>query len=82
MLIVLCALVLGSCVILPQPWTRADGRPIESAQLEADDTACHGEMDKAAGENKALAMLILGPSQEMLSAYAGCMVNRGYRPVH
>jgi hypothetical protein len=66
---------------LPQTWTRVDGQPIDSAQLEADKTACRGEMDQAnmaAGNNARLHPEVWGYTDGMISTYSGCMAHNGY----
>ena len=88
-LVVLCTFATGCSYFqpqtlpqgLPQTWTRADGQPIESAQLEADKTACRGEMDQvnmAAGNNARLHPEVFGYTDVMISAYSGCMAQSGY----
>jgi hypothetical protein len=66
---------------LPQTWTRADGQPIEAAQLDVDKTVCRGEMDaanNAAGNNARLHPEVFGYSEDMISVYSGCMAQNGY----
>jgi hypothetical protein len=91
-LVVLCTLAIGAsgCSYfqpqtlpqgLPQTWTRVDGQPIDSAQLEADKTVCRGEMDEAnmaAGSNARLHPEVWGYTDGMISVYGGCMAQNGY----
>ena len=41
-------LALAACATAPKGWTRLDGKPIDPVQLEADQTICKGEVEKAA----------------------------------
>jgi hypothetical protein len=76
-------LALAACASAPLPttWVRVDGRAINPAQLDADKTACRGEMEQAQAITAArgLAPITL-PGQESPSAkvYTGCMGQHGY----
>jgi len=66
---------------LPQTWTRADGQPVDAAQLDVDKTVCRGEMDKAnaaLGNNARLNPETWGYTEGMISVYSGCMAQNGY----
>lgn len=73
------AVMLAGCATAPTSWTRPDGQTPATAQLQLDETACRGEVDKAnmdAGENR----VILGESRAMRSVFDGCMASKGYLP--
>jgi hypothetical protein len=74
------ALVLCGCSPLPHAWVRPDGRPVNSAQLQLDDTYCRGEVEKAAvqGSSKSTINSPFGADRQDRTVYIGCMAGRGY----
>jgi hypothetical protein len=91
-LVLLCMLMIGASgcsyfmpqtmpQTLPQTWTRADGQPVDTAQLEVDKNVCRGQMDEAnmaAGSNARLHPEVFGYTDGMISVYSGCMAQNGY----
>jgi hypothetical protein len=82
-LAIFCLLAVAACTTatVPTTWTRADGRAIDPAQLEADKTVCHGEMEQAELVTNARGLVpIYLPGQERPSVkvYNGCMARHGY----
>jgi hypothetical protein len=66
---------------VPTTWARADGRAIDPAQLEADQTICRSEMEQAQLVTNARGLTpIYLPGQEspLLKVYNGCMAEHGY----
>jgi hypothetical protein len=76
----LLCLLLASCAAEPKAWTRPDGRPINSTQLELDRTACKGEVDKAnmAGKHDSSVDMPLGMDPQDMRVFKSCMAARGY----
>jgi hypothetical protein len=81
---ILSLLAVGACTTnttLPATWTRADGRAIDPAQLEADKTTCRSRMEEGEHITNARALTpIYLPGQEspLVKVYNGCMAERGY----
>jgi hypothetical protein len=76
-LVVIASASLAGCATLPSAWTRADGRPVDAAQLQLDRSVCNGEMQKAnlaAGDSAAEFYL----SSAEVDVYTGCMAQHGY----
>jgi len=74
------AFFVCGCASVPKVWTRPDGKPIDPAQLQLDDTACRGETEKAAaqgGKDSTINMPGMVGGQDR-SIYLGCMAQRGY----
>jgi hypothetical protein len=74
---------LVGCTTHPaMSWFRADGKPVVPIQLEADETGCRGEVQKArlAGSNQ---LGLLSRLQAHDEVFTGCMADKGYvqRPV-
>jgi hypothetical protein len=83
--VILPFLVVGACATTtttpPTAWTRADGRAIDPAQLEADKTVCRSRMEEGERVTNARALTpIYLPGQEspLVKVYNGCMAERGY----
>lgn len=67
------------CASAPKTWTRPDGAPIVSSQLQLDLTACKGEVQKAnmaAGDDAPYE--IPGLQTPRADIMSGCMAQRGY----
>jgi hypothetical protein len=70
--LILC-LLLAACVTQPEMgWIRADGKSVVLLQLEADNTACTGEVQKA----RAAYTGRIGASSDQI--FTGCMAEKGY----
>lgn len=86
-LLIMGAAVLAACAAVPKAWMRADGRPIDSRQMQIDDTVCRGETAKAdqqGGSQNNLTNLDspFGPDRQHLQVYDGCMAEKGYLSAH
>jgi hypothetical protein len=82
-LVALALLTLSGCAQLPSAWTRFDGQPINAPQLQADETACHGDLTKAtlaAGRNAPYGNDTFGYQAASIDIYRGCMASKGYLP--
>ena len=76
-------LILAACASAPLPttWARSDGRAIDPARLDADKTACRGEMEQAQAVTTArgLAPITLPGQDSSAKVYTGCMAQHGRR---
>ena len=78
-------LLLSGCATTPTQWVRVDNRPVEPMQLQADETACRGEMQKANLSSTMEPGVSIGPggiysprAKAVNEVYQGCMAQRGY----
>ncbi len=75
-------LLLGACArqpeaALPTAWTRADGRPMNSALLDIDSISCRDDMQTADGTAHD-SVDKKGYSRAMVDDFISCMRARGY----
>jgi hypothetical protein len=81
---ILSCLVVAACTTattVPTTWTKADGRPIDPAQLQTDKTICRSRMEEGERVTNARALTpIYLPGQEspLVKVYNGCMAEHGY----
>ena len=80
--VALGAFFLVGCAQLPSAWKRTDGLPIGSAQLQADESACHGKLTAATldAPNRPYGNDAVGYQAASIDIYRGCMAERGYLP--
>ena len=72
------ALSLAGRAHKPVSFSRPDGQPISPAQLELDQTARKGEVQKAEmARTTEAAITLVGPSPYQTN-FDGCMAQRGY----
>jgi hypothetical protein len=73
---VLCLAEAG-CAALPQTFTRIDGRELDRKQLLTDQAMCRGEIKgNLSTGNQTTA---LGPTEDAIAVYTGCMAQHGYK---
>ena len=67
----------AGCAALPQRFTRIDGRALDPKQLLTDQAMCRGEIkDNLSTGNQTTT---LGPTEDAIAIYTGCMAQHGYR---
>ncbi len=72
-------LLLTACTTAtPTVWARPDGRPVDPAQLQLDQTACRGEMEKARLSEKEEKIYFPGEQNPLTAVFVGCMAQHGY----
>ncbi len=79
LLLFACCIAVAACATAaPTVWARPDGRPVDPAQLQLDQTICKGEVQKAdlAGNNDEIELLRAKSRADIM---AGCMAQHGYR---
>lgn len=71
---------LAGCAAAPSSWSRPDGATVAPAQLQLDETACRGAVETAAIQGQARSTLNspFGADKQDITAYTGCMAQRGY----
>lgn len=85
-LLFISILMLGACArqpeaTLPTAWTRADGRPMNSALLDIDSIRCRDDMQSPVGaaHDRADGRADKnGYSRAMVDDFISCMRARGY----
>jgi hypothetical protein len=78
--LVILILMLGACAkqpTLPTAWTRADGRPVNSALLDIDSLDCKDETQRPDGAAHGKADKS-GHSQAVVDDFVSCMREHGY----
>jgi hypothetical protein len=66
----------AGCASLPETFTRADGRGIDSKQLFTDQATCRAEIkDNLSTDHQGT---IWGPTEDAIAVYTGCMAQHGY----
>jgi hypothetical protein len=74
-LIFACCIAAASCAMVPKVWVRTDGRPVDQAQLQIDQTICRDEVQKADQSDNYDEAELMRASADIL---VECMAQRGY----
>jgi hypothetical protein len=72
-LIFACCVAAVSCATVSKIWVRTDGRPVDQAQLQIDQTICRDEVQKADLSDDETE-LMRAPADILVE----CMAQRGY----
>lgn len=74
---------LAACATAPKAWTRPDGKAPSPEQVALDETACHGEQQRAQlSGNFKTGLAGVERYNQGVDVYVGCMASHGYAAAH